>query len=94
MIKKKYKKENSELIKSLQDMGRDIAMLEIKLVGTSKVKDNLIYECTYTDKGDIKNVPIIAQDVTQALAKLEQFTHSGIPEPVLQYMLGSERFSN
>jgi|TARA_B100001094_G_scaffold120856_1_gene116583 chemotaxis receptor (MCP) glutamine deamidase CheD len=94
MIKKKYKKENSELIKSLQDMGRDIAMLEIKLVGTSKVKDNLIYECTYTDKGDIKNVPVIAQDVTQALAKLEQFTHSGIPEPVLQYMLGSERFSN
>ena len=94
MIKKKYKKENSELIKSLQNMGRDIAMLEIKLVGTSKVKDNLIYECTYTDKGDIKNVPVIAQDVTQALAKLEQFTHSGIPESVLQYMLGSERFSN
>jgi chemotaxis receptor (MCP) glutamine deamidase CheD len=94
MIKKKYKKENSELIKSLQDMGRDIAMLEIKLVGTSKVKDNLIYECIYTDKGDIKNVPVIAQDVTQALAKLEQFTHSGIPESVLQYMLGSERFSN
>ncbi len=94
MIKKKYKKENSELIKSIQDMGRDIAVLEIKLVGTSKVKDNLIYECTYTDKGNIKNVPIIAQDVTQALAKLEQFTHSGIPESVLQYMLGSERFSN
>jgi hypothetical protein len=94
MIKKKYKKENSELIKSIQDMGRDIAVLKIKLVGTSKVKDNLIYECTYTDKGNIKNVPIIAQDVTQALAKLEQFTHSGIPETVLQYMLGSERFSN
>ena len=94
MIKKKYKKENSELIKSIQDMGRDIAVLEIKLVGTSKVKDNLIYECTYTNKGNIKNVPIIAQDVTQALAKLEQFTHSGIPESVLQYMLGSERFSN
>ena len=94
MIKKKYKKENSELIKSIQDMGRDIAVLEIKLVGTSKVKDNLIYECIYTDKGNIKNVSIIAQDVTQALAKLEQFTHSGIPESVLQYMLGNERFSN
>lgn len=94
MIKKKYKKENSELIKSIQDMGRDIAVLEIKLVGTSKVKDNLIYECAYTDKGNIKNVSIIAQDVTQALAKLEQFTHSGIPESVLQYMLGNERFSN
>ena len=94
MIKKKYKKEKKELIKSLQNMGRGIAVLEIKLVGTSKVKDNLIYECTYLDKDDVKNVPIVAQDVTQALAKLEQFTHSGIPEPVLQYMLGSERFSN
>ena len=52
-------------------MGRDIAVLEIKLVGTSKIKDNLIYECIYTNKGNIKNVPIIAQDVTQALAKLE-----------------------
>jgi hypothetical protein len=31
MIKKKYKKENSELIKSIQNMGRDIAVLEIKL---------------------------------------------------------------
>ena len=94
MIKKKYKKEKKDLIKSLQNMGRGIAVLEIKLVGTSKVKDNLIYECTYLDKDDVKNVPIVAQDVTQALAKLEQFTHSGIPEPVLQYMLGSERFSN
>ncbi len=94
MIKKKYKKEKKELIKSLQNMGRGIAVLEIKLVGTSKVKDNLIYECTYLDKDDVKNVPIVAQDVTQALAKLEQFTHSGIPESVLQYMLGNERFSN
>jgi len=94
MIKKKYKKEKKDLIKSLQNMGRNIAVLEIKLVSTSKVKDNLIYECTYLDKGDIKNVPIVAQDVTQALAKLEQFTNSGIPESVLQYMLGSERFSN
>ena len=94
MIKKKYKKEKKDIIKSLQNMGRDIAVLEIKLVSTSKVKDNLIYECTYLDQDDIKNVPIIAQDVTQALAKLEQFTNSGIPESVLQYMLGNERFSN
>jgi len=94
MIKKKYKKEKKDLIKSLQDMGRDIAVLEIKLISTSKVKGNLIYECTYLDKGNVKNVPIVAQDVTQALAKLEQFTNSGIPESVLQYMLGNERFSN
>ena len=94
MIKKKYKKEKKDLIKSLHNMGTDIAVLEIKLVSTSKVKDNLIYECTYLDKDDVKNIPIIAQDVTQALAKLEQFTNSGIPESVLQYMLGNERFSN
>ena len=93
MIKKKYKKENSELIKSLKNMGRDIAVMEIKLIGTSKVKDNLIYECTYSDKGNIKNIPIIVYDVTQALAKLNQYTHSGIPESVLHYMLGNERFN-
>ena len=94
MIKKKYKKEKQDLIKSLENMGRDLAILEIKLVSTSKVKGNLIYECTYVDKGDIKNVPIIAQDVTQALAKLDQYTNLGIPETVLQYMLGNERFPN
>ena len=38
-------------------------------------------------------ISIIAHDVTQALAKLEPFTNSGIPEPVLRYMLGSERYS-
>ena len=94
MIKKKYKKEKQDLIKSLENMGRDLAILEIKLVSTSKVKGNLIYECTYVDKGDVKNVPIIAQDVTQALAKLDQYTSLGIPETVLQYMLGNERFPN
>ena len=94
MIKKKYKKEKKDLIKSLQNMGRNVAVLEIKLISTSKVKDNLIYECTYVDNEAIKNVPIIAKDVTQALAKLEQYTNSGIPESVLKYMLGNERISN
>jgi hypothetical protein len=27
------------------------------------------------------------------LAKLEQFTNSGIPQSVLKYMLGSERYT-
>lgn len=94
MIKKKYKKEKQELINSLTKMGRNVAVLEIKLVSTSKVKDNLIYECVYVDNNIIKHVPIIAQDVTQALAKLEQYTNSGIPESVLKIMLGSERLSN
>jgi|TARA_R110000772_G_scaffold181105_1_gene292428 hypothetical protein len=94
MIKNKYKKDNKELLDSLSNMGRNTAILEIKLVSTSKVKDNLIYECTYVEGKTIKIVPIIAYDVSQALAKLEQYTHSGIPEPVLKYMLGNERFSN
>lgn len=93
MIKKKYKKENSELIRSLEHMGRDVAVLEIKLIGTSKVKDNLIYECIFMERSQINRIPIIAQDMTQALAKLDQYTQFGIPESVLQYMLGNERFS-
>jgi len=93
MIKKKYKKENSELIRSLEYMGRDVAVMEIKLIGTSKVKDNLIYECIFMNKSQINRIPIIAQDMTQALAKLDQYTQFGIPEAVLQYMLGNERFS-
>ena len=94
MIKKKYKKEEQELVIELVKIERNTAVLEIKLVGTSKVKDNLLYECKYVDSGIIKNIPIIAHDVTQALAKLDQYVNSGIPESVLKYMLGSERLNN
>ena len=38
-----------------------------------------------------KTIPIIAIDVTQALAKLEPYVNSGVPEPTLRWMLGSER---
>ena len=93
MIKKKYKKEDEELRESISELGRDAIVLEIKLLGTSKVKDNLIYQCTYLDGKIEKTVSILAYDVTQALAKLNQFTNSGIPQSVLKYMLGSERFS-
>ena len=93
MIKKKYKKEDRKLLDSIKELNRAAVVLEIKLVGTSKVKDNLIYECTYLDGKTEKTVSIIAQDVTQALAKLEQFTNSGIPQSVLKYMLGSERYT-
>ena len=73
---------------------RNTAVLEIKLIGTSKVKDNLLYQCKYVENGKIKEIPIIAYDVTQALAKLESLTNSGIPENVLKYMLGSERLNS
>jgi len=93
MIRKKYKKEEQEFRESITELGRDAVVLEIKLLGTSKVKDNLIYQCTYLDGKVEKTVSILAYDVTQALAKLNQFTNSGIPQSVLKYMLGSERFS-
>jgi len=93
MIRKKYKKEEQEFRESLTELGRDAVVIEIKLLGTSKVKDNLIYQCTYLDGKVEKTVSILAYDVTQALAKLNQFTNSGIPQSVLKYMLGSERFS-
>ena len=52
-----------------------------------------IYECIFMENSQINRIPIIAQDMTQALAKLDQYTQFGIPEAVLQYMLGNERFS-
>jgi hypothetical protein len=93
MIRKKYKKEEQEISSSLIEMGRKTAVLEIKLVGLSKIKDNLLYECRYIDNGTIKNVAIIAQDVTQALAKLDPYVDSAIPENVLKIMLGNERYT-
>ena len=93
MIRKKYKKEEQELASSLLEISRNTVVLEIRLVGLSKIKDNLLYECKYIDSGTIKTVPIIAYDVTQALAKLDPYVNSAIPENVLKIMLGNERYN-
>ena len=93
MIRKKYKKEDQELASTLLETNRKTAILEIKLVGLSKIKNNLLYECKYIDNGTIKNVAIIAQDVTQALAKLDPYVESAIPENVLKIMFGNERYT-
>ena len=93
MIRKKYKKEDQELAASLIETNRNTVILEIKLLGLSKIKDNLLYECKYIDNGTIKVVPIIAHDVTQAIAKLDPFVNSSIPENVLKIMLGNERYT-
>ena len=92
-IRKKYKQEDQELAASLQELNINTAILEIKLLGLSKIKNNLLYECRYVDRGTIKTVPIIAQDVTQAIAKLDPYVESAIPENVLKIMLGTERYS-
>ncbi len=94
MIRKKYKKEDQELAVALLETDRSTAILEIKLLGLSKIKDNLLYECKYIDSGLIKTVPIIAYDVTQAIAKLDPYVGSSIPENVLKIMLGNERYNN
>ena len=93
MIRKKYKQEDQELASTLLETNRKTVILEIKLVGLSKIKDNLLYECKYIDNGTIKNVAIIAQDVTQALAKLDPYVESAIPENVLKIMFGNERYT-
>ena len=92
-IRKKYKQEDQELAASLQEININTAILEIKLLGLSKIKDNLLYECRYIDSGTIKTVPIIAQDATQAIAKLDPYVNSAIPENVLKIMLGNERYN-
>jgi type II secretory pathway predicted ATPase ExeA len=82
----------SNLVKSLSKIERDAIVLSIKVVDTSKIKDHLIYECIYLDLNQEKTVNIIAQDITQALAKLQPYVASGIPQNVIKQMLGNERF--
>ena len=93
MIRKKYEKKDQELATSLLEINRKTAILEIKLLGLSKIKDNLLYECKYLDGGVIKVIPIVAHDVTQAVAKLDPYIESAIPENVLKIMLGNERYT-
>lgn len=90
-IRKKYKKERKEIIDNLVFKNVKTAVLSIELKDLSKVKDHFIYDCVLLDNGVLKSIPIIAIDVTQALAKLEPYVNSGIPEETLKYMLGTER---
>ena len=82
----------SNLVKSLSKIERDAIVLSIKVVDTSKIKDHLIYECIYLYLNQEKTVNIIAQGITQALAKLQPYVASGIPQNVIKQMLGNERF--
>lgn len=90
-IRKKYKKEWKEMIDDLLLKGINTCVLSIDVVGVSKIKGHLLYKCVLLDNSVVKEVPIIAIDVTQALAKLEPYVNIGIPEETLKYMLGNER---
>ena len=92
-LKKKYKREVSELVSALVKDGRTTAVLEIKVIETSKMKGYLIYECSYIDNGKIKVVNIIAVDISDALIKLEPFLNAGIREQTADYILGGRQWN-
>ena len=91
-IRKKYKKDWEDVVKDLILKGITTCVLQITIAGMSKVKDHKIYRCVILDNSEVKEIPIVAIDVTQALAKLEPYINLGIPEAALKYMLGNERF--
>jgi len=93
-LKKKYNRTKSELVKSLNKSDRKTVVLSIKVVETSKIKQHLIYECSYLDSGKEKNVTIIARDITEAMLKLEPYLGAGIPDTTTNLILGSERYTN
>lgn len=89
-LKKKYKREHSELITALIKEGRPTTVLEVKVIETSKMKDYLIYECSYIDNGNIKISNVIARDISDAMFKLEPLLGSGIPSSTVSYVLGNQ----
>jgi hypothetical protein len=93
-IKKKYRREQSELIETLIDNGRTTAVLEIKVLETSKIKGHLIYHCIYLHGGKIKDTQIIAKDITDAMSRLDPFLTSGTASTVVNYILSNENLTN
>jgi hypothetical protein len=93
LLKKKYRREKDELVKALFKDGRRTVVLCIEVLETSKLKGYLIYECTYLDNGKEKVINIIAQDITDAMSKLDGMVDSGIPQQTANLILGSESFA-
>ncbi len=89
-IKQKYKREQSELIETLISDGREIAVLEIRVLETSKIKGHLIYHCIYLHGGKVKDTQIIAKDITDAMNRLDPYLASGTTSTVVNYILGNE----
>lgn len=90
MIRKKYKKCKEENIKDILATGCDTCILKIDLKTTSKVKNHFIYEVCYLDEGQVKQVPIVAQDITDVVRQLEPFVRKGISEQWAAFEIGSE----
>jgi hypothetical protein len=94
ILKKKYKRDDSELIKSVIDSGLKTFITKIKMIETSKVKGYQIYECDYIDNGINRNINIIAVDISDAVTKLEGLVGKGIPEQTANYLLSSKTLNS
>jgi hypothetical protein len=92
-LKSKYKREDKELIDSMLKSGNRTFITRIQLIETSKIKGHQIYECRYVDNGSQKQVNIIANDVSDAVGKLEAIVGFGMPQQAANLVLGSERFN-
>jgi len=93
-LKKKYSRSKSDLLKSLKSINRPTVVLSIEVIETSKIKDYLIYECVYLDNNVEKRINIIANDITEAMQKLEPYVGSGIPDTTTNLILGSEKYAD
>lgn len=91
-LKSKYKRGQSELIDTLLENGRKTAVLEVKVLETSKIKEHLIYECFYLHSGKLKSTQIIAKDITDAMSRLEPFINAGTSTSVVNYILKNENY--
>ncbi len=91
-LKSKYKRGQSELIDTLLENGRNTAVLEVKVLETSKIKEHLIYECIYLHNSKLKTTQIIAKDITDAMERLEPFINSGTSSSVVNYILKNENY--
>lgn len=88
MLRKKYKKGNSELVKDIIKAGTETCVLRIQLKAVSKVEGYFIYEVCYLDQGVVKTIPVIAKDVTEILKTVEPYINKGISEQQASFDIG------
>ena len=93
-LKSKYKRQEQELIHSLVKSGTRTFITRIELIETSKIKDHKIYECSYVDNGNKKQVNIISVDVADALNKLDAMLGFGLPQQAANFMLSNQKLNH
>lgn len=86
-LKQKYQRDEKDIIKSMKKSGIQTFITQITMIETSKIKGYQIYECTYVDQGKTKNVNVIAQDITDAVSKIESIVGLGVPQQTANIVL-------